>query len=66
MKPLLLCLLLVGCSHTEPPAVTFVLDVYVTDEGFFVVTKRGSDDSMAIRFNANEILRTDEPIIIEP
>ena len=58
-----------SCQSTRTPKdfppVTWTMDVYSTEEGFFVLSKRGSDDSIAVRFNA-EILRTDEPIIIKP
>lgn len=54
-----------GCSTKPPSTTSFVIDIYPTEEGFFIVTERGSDDSLAIKFNA-EILRTDEPIEIKP
>jgi hypothetical protein len=38
----------------------------LSKQGFFVVTQRKTNDSIAIKFNAEKILRTDEPIIIEP
>lgn len=56
---------LIGCQSTPPPfskvpRPTVTMDVYVTDQGFFVITERGSDESMAVRFNVDEIHPADE------
>lgn len=66
MSLLLIVALLSGCKATpsERPTASFVMDIYTTDQGFFVITQRGSDDAIAIKFNA-EILSTDEPIEIK-
>jgi len=54
-------LLLASCAHdSTPPAVSHVLDVYVEDDGFFVITERGTSESMAVRFNVHET-HTREP-----
>ena len=44
-----------GCASRPLPTPMATVDIYMTDEGFFVITERGSDESIAYRFNVTEI-----------
>ncbi len=49
----------VGCATTAKPKPTHTVDIYIEDSGFFVITERGSDNSIAYRFNTTEIHPTE-------
>ena len=50
-----------GCASRPLPTPMETVDIYVTDEGFFVITERGSDESIAYRFNVEEIHPIEPP-----
>lgn len=51
--------LFVGCSTSQPRKPTLTVDIYIEDNGFFVITERGSNNSIAYRFNTTEIHPTE-------
>jgi len=51
-----------GCAARPLPKPMATVDIYVTDEGFFVITERGTETSIAYRFNVEEI----HPIETQP
>jgi len=44
-----------GCATRSMPQPTATVDIYMTEEGFLVITERGSNESVAYRFNIAEI-----------
>ena len=47
--------ILMGCKTYQKPTVVRTLDVYMEDTGFIVISEKGKDEGIAIRFNVAEI-----------
>ena len=58
------CLLLAGCATHHRPVAT--VDIYCTEEGFFVIAERGKTESIAYRFNIAEVYEKQEPKTTTP
>ena len=50
-----LLFLFLGCAARSMPQPMGTVDIYMTDEGFFVITERGSNESIAYRFNVTTL-----------
>ena len=51
----ILLMLCSGCATRSMPQPAATVDIYMTEEGFLVITERGSNESVAYRFNIAEI-----------
>jgi len=54
-------LLLVSCGSSRPiPRPSATLDVYFTEEDFYIIVERGSYNAIAVRYNINPLIDNHE------